>query len=116
MATGIMRANSKNNDGRKYEGRGPRPDNTAHKRAEAKERAEAWQKLSPVQQLKALDTRFGVGKGATKQRARLAAQIERAKNRPMQEPNAPAPAAQGQGERIKAKDRRAQERQERPNK
>ena len=116
MATGIMRANSKNNSNRVYDGGGPRPDNAAHKRAEAKERAEAWQKLSPVQQLKALDTRFGAGKGATKQRARLVAQIDRAKNRPAQEPSAPEPTAQGHGERIKAKDRRAQERQERPNK
>lgn len=116
MATGIMRANSKNNDNRVYEGGGPRPDNKAIKRSEAKERAEAWQKLSPVQQLKALDTRFGAGKGATKQRARLAAQIDRAKNRPAQEPHAPMPEASGNGERIKAKDRRAQERQERSGK
>jgi hypothetical protein len=111
-----MRANSKNNDNRVYEGGGPRPDNKAIKRSEAKERTEAWQKLSPVQQLKALDTRFGAGKGATKQRARLAAQIDRAKNKPVQEDRAPMPEASSGGERIKAKDRRAQERAERPNK
>ena len=41
------------------------------KRREAAARNEAWQKLSAKQQLAALDKRFGKGKGATKQRARI---------------------------------------------
>lgn len=37
---------------------------------------EAWRKLTPKQQFKALDDRLGKDQGAKKQRARLAALIE----------------------------------------
>jgi hypothetical protein len=37
------------------------------------ERLAAWQKLSPTEQLDALDRRLGKGKGAAKQRKRLEA-------------------------------------------
>lgn len=112
-----LRTGKKDNTRRKFGGPGPRQDNNQHKRAEAKERAEAWQKLSPVQQLKELDRRFGEGKGAGRQRARILVSIERAKARPAPEAKKPAaePSAGGD-ERVKAKDRRAQERKERPNK
>lgn len=36
-------------------------------------RNEAWRKLTPAEQLKALDMRLGKGKGAKRQRARLEA-------------------------------------------
>lgn len=42
------------------------------KREEAEVRNEAWRQLSPQEQLAELDKRFGKGKGATKQRKRLA--------------------------------------------
>jgi hypothetical protein len=38
----------------------------------AKKRLNDWQALSPAEQLALLDTRLGVGKGAQRQRARLA--------------------------------------------
>lgn len=113
MTTGILRAGSKDNSNRKYRGGGPRPDNMAHKRAEAKERAEAWQKLTPVQQLKALDARFGAGKGATKQRAKIQKLIEGPKKMTAtsDEMNVVATAT---STKIRAKDRRAAEQAKRP--
>jgi len=44
------------------------------KAAEAK-----WQALSPAEQLKELDARLGEGKGATRQRARIAKKLAEAK-------------------------------------
>lgn len=41
-------------------------------REEHEARVDAWQALSPEEQLAELDKRFGVGKGATKQRERIA--------------------------------------------
>jgi hypothetical protein len=112
-----IKVGRKQNTARRFNGGGPRPDNNKSKQDEAKERAEAWQKLSPVQQLKALDARFGEGKGAGRQRARILAGIEKAKNRPAAEPKkAPEQVVQSEGDRLKAKDRRAQERKERPSK
>jgi len=54
---------------RKFSGHGPRPDKGDLKKAEAKERFEAWNKLSTEEQLASLDAR---GVTATKQRARIA--------------------------------------------
>jgi hypothetical protein len=44
---------------------------------EAVKRNEAWNKLSPAQQLAELDKRLGVGIGAAKQRAKIAALLEK---------------------------------------
>jgi hypothetical protein len=52
----------------------PRPDHYKGRQDEAKERLEAWNKLSPQEQLKALDSRPGESK---KQRARLLAKINK---------------------------------------
>lgn len=41
------------------------------RRADSVERTAAWQKLSPAEQMAALDRRLGVGVGAVKQRAAL---------------------------------------------
>lgn len=43
--------------------------------AEGKARNEAWRKLSPAKQLQELDLRLGVGKGATRQRKKLAKEL-----------------------------------------
>jgi len=48
------------------------------RREEAQERAEARGKRSPQKQLARLDRLFGEGKGAARERARLAAEIEKA--------------------------------------
>ena len=106
MVIGI-RANRKDNSKRRFTGGGPRPDNRKHKQEEAKERAEAWQKLSLVQQLKRLDEIFGEGKGAKKQRAKIEARI----NRPKQVHAAIVTDVDGA---VKAKDRRAAEQAKRP--
>jgi hypothetical protein len=58
---------------RRHSGGGPRPDNNSLKQREALERDAAWRKLSPREQLEALDRRLGKDVGATKQRARLLA-------------------------------------------
>lgn len=111
----------KRDNSRKCSGGGPRPDNNDSKRREATERDEAWQKLTPEQQLEALDRRLGKGQGATKQRARLAASLERRKHQPKkEEPKGAEPVGQlvtpDDGGRIKAKDRRAAEQARRPSK
>ena len=46
------------------------------KETEAKERNEAWAKLTPEQQLASLDERLGKGIGAKKQRARIQYKID----------------------------------------
>ena len=59
---------------RRYPGiKGIRPDNKEHKRAEAKERLAAWDKLSPQDKMNLLDARLGKDIGAAKQRARILA-------------------------------------------
>lgn len=68
---------AKMNNRRVFVGGGPRPDNTKHKQEEAKQRLEVWSKMTPVQQLVALDDRLGKGIGAQKQRARILAQVNR---------------------------------------
>jgi len=45
------------------------------KRKESQDRLESWRKLSPQQQLDALDARLGKGVGATKQREKLNAKL-----------------------------------------
>lgn len=114
MANGMMRVNGKDNSKRRFTGGGPRPDNTALKKSEAAERQEAWSKLTPAQQLEVLDRRLGKGQGATAQRARIAAKMEKSNSRP-----APAPTATisvAAAEKTRAKDRRAAERGDRPSK
>lgn len=76
-----IKGNGKYNK-RKFRGGGPRPDHNGYKRQEAAERQESWSKLSPRQQLEALDRRLGKCTGAAKQRARLALLIEMAKHQP----------------------------------
>jgi len=97
----------KKNNFRRHTGGGPRPDHNDYKKSEAKERDAAWRKLTPTEQLAALDRRLGKGVGAAKQRTRIEAQIAAAHKA------APAAALTG-AERLKAKERRAQERNERP--
>ncbi len=53
-----------------------RQDKKDLKHKEATERNEAWAELSPQQQLKQLDYRFGKDVGAKKQRARLQKLVE----------------------------------------
>ena len=49
-----------------------RPGRKEERRAEAKKRQAAYNKLTPAQKLAKLDAKFGKGQGAQKQRARLA--------------------------------------------
>ena len=55
----------------KYTKLGPRMTRWLEKRAEAQERQEQWENLTPGQQLDSLDERLGRGVGAVKQRARI---------------------------------------------
>jgi hypothetical protein len=50
--------------------------NNERKRAEAQVRQEAYDKLSPLEKIKQLDSIFGAGLGAKRQRARLALEVE----------------------------------------
>ena len=66
---GIM--GSHKND-RRYPGaKGRRPDNKKFRQEEAKERQEAYSKLSNKEKLTLLDVRLGNGVGAKKQREKL---------------------------------------------
>lgn len=105
------------NNKRKFpDGSGPRPDLSDFKRTEAKNRQDDYDGLTIEQKITALDTKLGVGVGAKRQRARLAAILEKK--------NAPASSevikmAQEAGEdmlglinekkHLKAKDRRRKE-------
>ncbi len=53
----------------------PRTDRKAARVSAMQKRLDEWRKLSPSEQLKALDERLGKGKGAAKQRARLAEKL-----------------------------------------
>lgn len=75
MSNEFLRGSGKDNSRRRYKGGGPRPDNNDHKRSEALERGAAWAKLTPQEQLAALDKRLGRGTGAERQRARIKARI-----------------------------------------
>lgn len=107
-------ANTKDNSKRRFDGGGPRPDNNEIKANEATERQAAWSKLTPAQQLEALDRRLGKGVGAAKQRVRLQALINSPKKLTSSE------FAQAKNDAIakneRAKDRRERERTERPSK
>jgi hypothetical protein len=109
-----LRAGKKDNSGRRFPGIGGcrhNPVGIKARRADAKLRNEAWQKLSLHEQLKALDTRFGTGLGATKQRAKIELLIEKQKNKPQV-----SLKESEQGTNVKAKDRRAAEQAKRPSK
>jgi hypothetical protein len=56
-----------------------RNDRQSVRRIDAEGRQEEWDKLTPQQQLSALDGRLGKGVGAEKQRARIAKTITKAK-------------------------------------
>lgn len=114
---GFKSSHGGHNRKNKFGGGGPRPDHTGYKRAEAKERLEAWRKLSLVEQLASLDIRLGKGTGAMKQRARIQLLIATAKTQPPPaQKEASVASSSGDGERIKAKDRRAAEQAKRPSK
>ena len=53
------------------------PSRVEKRRSGAVHRNEEWASLSHEQKLTALDQRLGVGQGAAKQRARIAAQMEK---------------------------------------
>ena len=53
-----------------------RPDRLEERREDAKERQEAADERTPYEQLTRLDRMFGSGKGAKKERAKLAKKIE----------------------------------------
>lgn len=113
-------ANAKDNSKRRFNGSGPRPDNNEIKQSEASERNASWSKLSPKEQLEALDRRLGKGVGAAKQRARLQGLISNPKTAKFK--GTPVPTSQVPEEirndtrNLKAKDRRERERTERPSK
>lgn len=120
-----MAASKKTNSDRRFTGGGPRPDNAKSKKEEGEEREKEWRKLSPKEQLKELDRRLGEGIGAVKQRARIIEGADKAKNKPTERAMGANPLpgdlerleAQGfDTSRLKAKDRRAQERKDRPSK
>jgi hypothetical protein len=58
----------------------PGKDSAVRRREEAKERQRQRDGRTPEEQLAILDMRLGVGKGAKKERARLAALIDLQKN------------------------------------
>jgi len=118
-----LRTGKKDNSKRRFPhvgGRRHNPANAQVKATEAKERQEAWEKLGPKGQLAALDARLGKGIGATKQRARLQNLIDNPpKPAKKAKEEAPAPTVAqtletGSGGRLKAKDRKANERSKRP--
>lgn len=106
---------AKTNNERRFEGGGPRPDNNEIKRKEAILRQNEWEKLSPEQQLKALDSRPGESK---RQRERLTTLIEKKKHQPKPAPKGAEPVGQmitkEEVGNIKAKERRAAEQAKRP--
>lgn len=65
-----------NNKRRHPDGSSPRPDLSKLKRQEAVERQTFYDTLSVSQKISELDRKLGVGLGAKKQRARLAAIME----------------------------------------
>ena len=53
-----------------------RKDTAEMRKKEAKQRQEAYDKLTPKEKIARLDQKLGKGVGATKQRARLKAQLK----------------------------------------
>lgn len=74
------------------------------RRESAKERQEHWDKLSLEQRISSLDSRLGDGQGATRQRARLAKQIEKRNAKP--EPKPKTEQSKGKQKRQKRKDKK----------
>ena len=66
-----LRGRRKNH--RLFPGAKHRSDLAKTRQEEAKERQAAYNQLSVAQKIQALDVKFGIGVGAAKQRARLAA-------------------------------------------
>jgi hypothetical protein len=97
---------TKNNTRHFPDGIGPRPDNTKHKREEAKERQAYWDGLSAKDKLARLDAKLGVGVGAKKQRALLQDIID-GKVKPKTEVK--EEVSQEKKPKLKAKERRVQE-------
>lgn len=98
-----MGTGKKQNNNRKYLGaKGPRFDNYKFRCEEATERQKAYDALSVQERIDLLDRRLGKGVGATKQRAKLQALLEK-KNTPVAKPQETAK------DRPRAKDRRAYE-------
>jgi hypothetical protein len=108
---GIVSTRGKHKRQRSFPGaRCARPDNKKLHQDEARERQEAWAKLSPQEQLRALDGRPGESRN---QRARIQARVDRP--RVATSVNVAREGAVGDKDvRVKAKDRRTQERKERP--
>jgi hypothetical protein len=77
VTTNLVGKRIKDNSRRKYTGGGRRPDKRAQRQAEAIRRNATWARMIAIEQLQALDLRFGEGAGATKQRIRLTAQLQR---------------------------------------
>lgn len=77
-----MGISKKANNNRRYPGEHCRcrPDQAAARRTEAKERQDKYDNLTPQQRLDLLDIKFGVGNGATKQRAKLLFAIKNGQN------------------------------------
>lgn len=63
----------------KFGGSRPRQDRRALRREEAKSRLELWRSLSLLARIAALDVQLGAGKGAKRQRARLAQDLRAGK-------------------------------------
>lgn len=110
------RTTSKENSGRRYVGGGPRPDNRKIKQEEASKRAKDWASLTPKQQLEALDLRLGKGMGAKKQRAKLQTTTDRlqAKKPMIAHDEVHQVIEEEVPKKIKAKDRREQQKKVRP--
>lgn len=98
-----------NNNRKHPEGTSPRPDLSKVKRDEAKERQEYYDKLTTEQKLAAIDTKFGVGVGSKKQRARLASMLEKPEQKEVELPEQDINNEDAGKKRIKAKDRRKME-------
>lgn len=96
---------AKSDNTRRYPGVGGSHHNPVHiaqRRVEAKERQEAWSKLTLKEQLAALDRRLGKDTGAAKQRARLASPVNTKPGPQVTHQEA------GDRQRLKAKERRAE--------
>lgn len=116
----------KENNARRFPGEScrNRPDKAAARRAEATDRQDKTNSLSPQQRLENLDIKFGAGQGAKKERARLLAAIKTKPTKLASDVDAldkkelPEEVMQeiaalneegGSKKRLKAKDRRAKD-------
>lgn len=95
------------NDRKFPDGTGPRPDFSSLKREEATQRQADHDSLTVAQKLAKLDAKFGVGVGAKKERARLTSVSEKKAAAPVVE--ATEVSDEASGKKMKAKDRRRQE-------